>query len=164
MKILIILILTISLINLSCSAGKVLTAEQQAGYDIINAHFSRNKKNGVYITKAINRRTVTTRSAFVHDFSNITSEAFAGWISGFKHNNGPSFEEVFTKERAQRFTEKTQNLGQIKLDPNFILNNINLYRGEKAYIYNISFPIISDDGNYGIMYVGTIQGEDVYTY
>jgi hypothetical protein len=147
-------ILILSLINLSCSAGKVLTAEEQDGYDIINHHYL-----DVY------NKTLSNKLDKYNSYESIDKliKSFENWeyLTTLSFKN-ISLKDLLSGKELESLVKKAEGLKRVKLNRNFLRNTVSLY--SEGRIVRINFPLISDDGKYGFVYQETFGGTSIRVF
>ncbi len=147
-------ILTVSLLTLSCRSGKALTAEQQAGYDIINHHYL-----DIYHKTLSNKLDKYNQ----HESIDQLVKSFEDW----KYLLTLSFEYISLKdllsdEELESLVKKAEGLKRVKLNRDFLRNSVSIY--SEGRVARINFPLISDDGKYGIVYQETFGGTSIRVF
>jgi hypothetical protein len=146
----------LSLLGLSCSTARVLTTEEQTAYDLINS-----------IGNDLYYKTLTN-NLHKYDDDKISEYIYPKGVSALwrlsSHPFAPlNLDSIFSKQEIEHLTKKTINLKRIKLDRDFILNSISIYR-TKGYGSKINFPIISRDGDYGVVFFQDYMEESIKIY
>ena len=149
-------IVALGLFLFSCSAVKDLTKEEQAAYDVINA-----------IGLDLYYKTLS------NDLHNNDSDIISEFIynkqtSPLWNMSSPPYKpvlltELFSEKELESLKAKARNTKKIKLNRDYILNNIALYKS-KDYSTRINFPILSQDGTYAVVYFQNYMEESIKIY
>lgn len=156
MKKTIFILLVLSAFNFSCSSQKALTIEAQSGYDIINT-----------MSLSLYYKTLTNNFQNYNDYklSDIVGDKnkYVFWQSTANAEERLELDTLLTDKELEYLSKKAEEAKALKLNPIY-LNQKDIIRKGKGNYTKISFPILSSNKGYAVVFFQNIHEESLAVY